>query len=92
MVANYGGENIMKIGYLIEETLKFRKEIILETELTEDELINEMDNAERRAESAEDVASILDKVEGIKVVSFPDYNYNSPTDMEIEYYDHRELK
>ncbi len=80
-----------KIGYLLEETLKFRKEIVLKTDLSEEELINEMDRAERVGETAEDVASMLNSIPGIEVVVFPDNDYSSPVDAEVEYYDHIEI-
>lgn len=81
-----------KYGYVIEEKLRFHKEIVLETSLNEDDLINEMERAERKGESAEEVAMLLDNIPGIEVLEIPDMDYSSPYDVEIDYYDHRELK
>lgn len=86
-----GDGEMEKYGYVLEETLKFKEEIILKTDLSERELIDEMEEAERSADSAEDVAMLLDRVPGIKVIKFPDSDYSSPHDVEVEYYDHVEL-
>ena len=50
-----------------------------------------MERAERLADTAEDVAFNMDDVDGIKVSQYPDIDYSSPTNVEIEYYDHRKI-
>lgn len=81
-----------KFSYTVEEELTFRKEMILETTLTEEELTEHMEKAERASDSAEDVAMHLDEIEGITVVEYPDFSYSSPSDVEVDYYDHQILK
>lgn len=81
----------MKYEYLIEEKLTYVKRMVVETDMGEDELIDHMERAERLADTAEDVAFNMDDVDGIKVSQYPDSDYSSPTNVEIEYYDHRKI-
>lgn len=81
----------MKVGYVVEEKVEYRTEIILETELTEDELMEEMERAERNAETAKEVAYLLEQVPGIKIIEYPSSQYDSPDFLEVEYWDHRLL-
>ena len=81
----------MKYSYLLEEKVTYTREIILDTDMSEDELIEEMEKAEKKSFTAEDVAMYLDDVKGIEVKEVPDTDMRSPNDVELEYYDHRDI-
>lgn len=80
-----------KFEMIFEERLKFRKSFTVETELSEDEFLALSERAERKAHmGVEEVADILDQHPEINVVERPDNDYSSPSDVDIEYWDHRE--
>jgi hypothetical protein len=56
---------------------------VIESDLPEDELYPLIDKAERNSETAEDVALQLEKL-GIKVIKFPQVNYDSPDSIRVE--------
>ncbi len=78
-------------GFLYEEKLTYQKEIRIETDLSEDKLLNIIDRAERGSESAEDIMYKLMQNENIKITEGIDDDYSSPSDVEVEYFDHREI-
>ncbi|HSH26062.1 MAG TPA: hypothetical protein VLA13_11100 [Massilibacterium sp.] len=79
-------------GFLYEEKLTYRKEIQVKTNLSEDELLNIIDRAETGSESAEDIIYKLMRNENIEITKGIDSDYSSPNDVEVEYFDHREIK
>lgn len=80
-----------KYEYGLEETLKFRKYMTIETDLPEEELFKILDHAECHADTAEDVAHLIE-IEGVKVVKFPDNDYNSPHDVEVDEWDFEQVE
>lgn len=78
-----------KFEYYVEEKLTYVKKIEIETELSEDAFLALTENAERNAMSAEEVAILLDSYPKVNVTKFPDKDYSSPREAEVEYYDHK---
>jgi len=81
-----------KYGFLYEEKLTFLKELRFETDLTEEEVFEVLDNAERTSDTFGDIAFTVMEHPKINVLDGIDEDYSSPTEMEIEYYDHKEIK
>lgn len=80
-----------RYGFMVSEKLEFRREIILETDLDEDSFLDLTERVERKADTAEDFAAVLER-HGVKIVKMPDSDTSSPVSMEVEYWDHLELK
>lgn len=81
-----------KYEYEVEEILKYRRTIVLETELEEETMLNVLEDRERRSDTAEDLADSIQLHPDINVVEYPDSDTSSPMDTEVEYWDHREVE
>jgi len=79
-------------GFLYEEKLTYHKELKIETDLTENELLDVVERAERNAGTFEDIAFEVIEHPRIKLLDGIDSDYSSPLEMEVEYFDHRVIK
>jgi hypothetical protein len=76
-----------KVKISIQEILRYERKAIIEipNDMSEDELNNIFNIAQRRADSAEDITYIIDALDDdIRILEHPDGDLSSPWDSEIE--------
>lgn len=78
-----------KLELTVEEKVQYNRTIKIETNLNEDELNVLLDRAEKE-HHPEDFAAFLEG-KGVKVIQYPDSNYSSPYDCELECIDLMEI-
>lgn len=79
-----------RIEIVIEETVKYQRSAVIETDLSESSLHNVLDIAERY-EHPEDALFAIER-QGVIVIKRFDDNYSSPMDSELEIIDYMEVK
>lgn len=78
-----------QIEIVIEETVKYQRSAVIETDLNESSLHNLLDIAERY-EHPEDALFAIER-QGVKVIKRFDNYYGSPMNSELEIIDYMEV-
>lgn len=80
---------VKKLELTVEERVEYRRTVTIETDLDEEEL-NYLLNQAEKEDHPEDFAAFLDG-KGVKVIEYPDTDYNSPMSVDIECIDFLEV-